>query len=41
MYLANDGAIIRAIKPFQGGVMIWKDNAIYKFSFTDAGLAET
>jgi hypothetical protein len=35
---ANDGAIIRAIKPFQGGVMIWKDNAIYKFSFTDAGL---
>lgn len=35
---ANDGAIIRAIKPFQGGVIIWKDNAIYKFSFTDAGL---
>ncbi len=34
----NDGAIIRAIKPFQGGVIIWKDNAIYKFSFTDAGL---
>lgn len=34
----NDGSIIRAIKPFQGGVMIWKDNAIYKFSFTDAGL---
>lgn len=34
----NDGAIIRAIKPFQGGVIVWKDNAIYKFSFTDAGL---
>ena len=33
----NDGAIIRAIKPFQGGVIIWKDNAIYKFSFTEAG----
>ena len=30
----NDGAIIRAIMPFQGGVIIWKDNAIYKFSFT-------
>lgn len=29
----NDGAIIRAILPFQGGVIIWKDNAIYKFSF--------
>lgn len=34
----NDGAIIRAIKPFQGGVIVWKDNAIYKFSFTEAGL---
>lgn len=34
----NDGAVIRAIKPFQGGVIVWKDNAIYKFSFTDAGL---
>jgi len=34
----NDGAIIRAIKPFQGGVIVWKDNAIYKFSFTDSGL---
>jgi len=29
----NDGAKIRAILPFQGGVIIWKDNAIYKFSF--------
>jgi len=34
----NDGAVIRAIKPFQGGVIVWKDNAIYKFSFTDTGL---
>jgi hypothetical protein len=34
----NDGSIIRAIKPFQGGVIVWKDNAIYKFSFTDSGL---
>lgn len=34
----NDGAVIRAIKPFQGGVIIWKDNAIYKFSFTETGL---
>lgn len=33
----NDGAKIRGIKPFQGGVVIWKDNAIYKFSFTDEG----
>jgi hypothetical protein len=34
----NDGSIIRAILQFQGGVIIWKDNAIYKFSFTDTGL---
>ncbi len=33
----NDGAKIRGIKPFQGGVIVWKDNAIYKFSFTDEG----
>lgn len=33
----NDGSIIRSILPFQGGVIIWKDNAIYKFSFTDDG----
>lgn len=32
----NDGSQIRAIAPFQGGVIIWKDNAIYKFSFTTA-----
>lgn len=29
----NDGSIIRSILPFQGGVIVWKDNAIYKFSF--------
>lgn len=34
----NDGAVIRGIKPFQGGVIVWKDNAIYKFSFTESGL---
>jgi len=33
----NDGSIIRAILPFQGGVIIWKDNAIYKFSFNSVG----
>lgn len=32
----NDGAIIRGIAPFQGGVIVWKDNAIYKFSFNSA-----
>lgn len=30
----NDGSQIRAIRPFQGGVIVWKDNAVYKFSFT-------
>lgn len=33
----NDGSKIRAIRPFQGGVIIWKDNAIYKFTFTSSG----
>lgn len=33
----NDGAIIRDILPFQGGIIIWKDNAIYKFYFNSAG----
>lgn len=28
----NDGSQIRDIMPFQGGVVIWKDNAIYKYS---------
>ncbi len=34
----NDGSTVRSIMPFQGGVIIWKDNAIYKFTFTDDGL---
>lgn len=34
----NDGSQIRAIIPFQGGVIVGKDNAIYKFTFTDEGL---
>lgn len=29
----KDGAIIRAIAPFQGGIIVFKDNGIYKFSF--------
>lgn len=33
----NDGSIIRDIMPFQGGVIVFKDNAIYKFSFADDG----
>jgi len=33
----NDGAVIRSIRPFQGGVIVWKDNGIYKFSFTSEG----
>ena len=33
----NDGSIIRDILPFQGGVIIWKDNAIYKFYFNALG----
>jgi len=33
----NDGAIIRDILPFQGGVIVWKDNAIYKFYFNSLG----
>ncbi len=32
----NDGSQIRAIAPFQGGVIVFKDNAIYKFSFIQA-----
>ncbi len=31
----KDGAVIRGIKAFQGGVMVFKDNAIYKFFFSD------
>jgi hypothetical protein len=33
----NDGQIIRGILPYQGGVIVWKDNAIYKFSFNSSG----
>lgn len=33
----SDGQKIRAILPFQGGIIIWKDNAIYKFSFASDG----
>ena len=36
----NDGQIIRGIKAFQGGVLIFKDNAIYKFTFDDNGRAK-
>lgn len=28
----NDGAILRDILAFQGGIICWKDNAIYRFS---------
>lgn len=33
----DDGAIIRDILPFQGGVIVWKDNAIYKFYLNSLG----
>ena len=33
----NDGADITGIIPFQGGVIVFKSNAIYKFSFTSDG----
>lgn len=36
----NDGQIIRGLVPFQGGVLVFKDNAIYKFSFDDNGRAK-
>lgn len=36
----NDGQAIRGIYPFQGGVMVFKDNAIYKFTFDDDGRAK-
>lgn len=37
----NDGAKIRSIVPFQGGVVVFKDNGIYKFSFTSAVINDT
>jgi len=33
----DDGSEIRGIVPFQGGIIVFKDNAIYKFSFADDG----
>lgn len=33
----DDGSQIRGIVPFQGGIIVFKDNAIYKFSFADDG----
>jgi hypothetical protein len=36
----NDGTEIRGIIPFQGGVIVGKDNAIYKFSFTSDGFPQ-
>ena len=33
----NDGYAIRAIIPFQGGVIVGKEDAIYKFFFNDSG----
>ena len=36
----NDGSIIRSILPFQGGVIVWKDNAVYKFSFNSSGFPQ-
>ena len=32
----NDGAVIKAIIPFQGGVIVGKENGIFKFSFNTA-----
>jgi len=34
----NDGQEIRDIAPFQGGVVVWKDNAIYRFYFSATGV---
>lgn len=36
----NDGGEIKAIAPFQGGLIVGKDNGVYKFSFTSAGLPQ-
>lgn len=33
----DDGSKIRGIIPFQGGIIVFKDNAIYKFSFASDG----
>lgn len=36
----NDGSGITAIIGFQGGVIVFKENAIYKFSFTSDGFQQ-
>jgi hypothetical protein len=36
----NDGTQIRGIIAFQGGVIVGKDNAIFKFSFTSEGFPQ-
>lgn len=36
----NDGQIIRGLVAFQGGVLVFKDNAIYKFTFDENGRAK-
>ena len=33
----DDGSVIRDILPFQGGVIVWKDTAIYKFYLNSLG----
>lgn len=33
----NDGYAIKAVIAFQGGVIVGKENAIYKFTFNDSG----
>lgn len=33
----DDGSVIRDILPYQGGVIVWKDNAIYKFYLNSLG----
>ncbi len=35
---SNDGGEIVDLKPYQGGVVIWKTNGVFKFTFTSAGL---
>lgn len=36
----NDGYKITGIAPFQGGVIVFKENAVYKFTFTTIALAD-
>jgi len=36
----NDGSAITAIIGFQGGVIVFKENAVYKFSFTSDGFQQ-